>query len=200
MEIDKKVENMFRNMGDLNLLKSFNCQPLLDISEPLMFLLNELDNYYLAYTLQNRTALLKNNTKADVVEMLIVGTSIPKIKLLLEGQIDIRVALSNENKYRLGKVGNRLFPKKYVSGIEQVESKVPKIGVRFDASLPNKINLKKVLSLLEADAKFYAPYILSEENSKVKKSIHYNTNKSVEYIEIIERVDFYNNEKKWIIE
>lgn len=200
MEIDKKIENIFGNMSNLDILNTFNCKVLLDISEPLMFVLNELDDYYLAYTLQNRTALLKNNTKADVVEMLIVSITISKIKHLLRGEMDIRDALSNDCMYRIGKIGNRVFPKKYVSSIEQVESKVPKLGVRFDSSLPNKININKVLSALEADANFYAPYILSEENAKVKKSIHYNTNESINFVEILESEYFYNNEKKWMFE
>jgi len=200
MQIEKKIEYVFSNISNMDMLNNYDCNVLLDISEPLMFVLNELDDYYFAYTLQSRTALLKNNTKADVIEMLIVNTSIEKIKNLIEGSIDIRDALSNDNMYRVGKIGNKIFPKKYVNNIKQVECKVPKIGVRFDSSLPNKVNINKVLNLIEANAKFYSDYILSEEKPKVKRNIQYNTNESINSFEIKENMCFYNFEKKWMLE
>ncbi|MDR9853684.1 hypothetical protein RJP21_08730 [Paenibacillus sp. VCA1] len=164
MNIDKKVENIFSNMSNIEILNTYSCRTLLDISEPLLFVLNVLNQYYLAYTLQNRTALLRNGTKADVVEVLIVNSTVPKIKMLLEGQMDIRDALSSGNMYRMGKVGNKTFPKKEVHNVSEVESKIPKIGVRFDNTLPNKINVKKALRFIESEAKVYASFAIREEN------------------------------------
>ncbi|AMA64522.1 hypothetical protein AAF454_13725 [Kurthia gibsonii] len=198
MNIDKKVENIFGNMSNLDILNSYNCHTLLDISEPLMFVLNELDKYYLAYTLQNRTAFLNNGARADVIELLIVSTSVSKIKMLLEGQMDIKDALSSEVMYRMGKIGNKIFPKKYVYSVDQVENKIPKLGVRFDCSLPNKINIKKTLSLIEADARFYDSFAINDTNILKKDHIHIKLENTSDFRSVLDKVDF--KIKDWTLE
>lgn len=170
MSFEKNLENIFGNMNNLEIINGYNCHVLLDISEPLMFTLNELNQYYLAYTLQNRTALLKNGTKADVVEVLIANTTISELKMLLEGEIDIKDMFLNKNMSRIGKIGNKIFPRKDVNGIEEVENKIPKTGVRFDRTLPNKINVKKALRLIESEAKIYDSFAISEE-AKFQKEV-----------------------------
>lgn len=57
MQIENKIKNIIESRENIDLLSNYNCYTILDISEPLMFVLNELDNYYLAYTLQNRIAI-----------------------------------------------------------------------------------------------------------------------------------------------
>lgn len=163
MNIEKKLSKMYGDTNDLGILNNYNCHVLLDISEPLMFVLNELNNYYLAYTLQNRTLLLNNDTKADIVEVLIVNTSFTVIKSLLKGEMDIKDALSCDDMYRVGKIGDKVFPKKYVGNINEVEDRVPEFGVRFDSTVPNKINLKKVLHMIESEAKIYEPFSINEK-------------------------------------
>jgi len=170
LSFEKNLENIFGNMNNLEIINGYNCHVLLDISEPLMFTLNELNQYYLAYTLQNRTALLKNGTKADVVEVLIANTTISELKMLLEGEIDIKDMFLNKNMSRIGKIGNKIFPRKDVNGIEEVENKIPKTGVRFDRTLPNKINVKKALRLIESEAKIYDSFAISEE-AKFQKEV-----------------------------
>lgn len=162
MSIENKINKMYGNMNNLEILNNYNCRVLLDISEPLMFVLNELNKYYFAYTLQNRTALLNNGTKADITELLIVNTSVSEIKMLIEGQLDIKAALSSDDMYRVGKIGNKVFPKKYVNSIEEVENRIPEYGVRFDCTLPNKINLKKILHMIESEAKVYDSFAINE--------------------------------------
>lgn len=201
MNLEKKIENIFGNMSNLETLNSYNCRTLLDISEPLMFAINELNKYYLAYTLQNRTALLKNGNKADVVEVLIVNTSISEIKRLLEGQMDIRDALSCGDMYRMGKVGNKVFPRKNVKSFEEIENKIPKIGVRFDRELPNKVNIRKALRLIESEAKIYDSFAISESTFKeefiqikVKKLKKFENLFNMENY-FVKTFDFRNEEK-----
>lgn len=175
MNIEKKLSKMYGDINDLGVSNSYNGHVLLDISEPLMFVLNELNNYYLAYTLQNRTLLLNNDTKADIVEVLIVNTSFPMIKKLLEGELDIKKALSSDCMYRIGKIGDKVFPKKYVSHINEVEDRVPEYGVRLDGAVPNKINLMKVLHMIESSAKVYEPFSINEkkvytDNTRIEPS------------------------------
>lgn len=192
MNIDKKIDNIFGNMSNVEFLNSYNCRTLLDISEPLMFVLNELNKYYLAYTLQNRTALLQNGDKADIVEVLIVNSSVAKIKMLLEGKMDIRDALSGENMYRIGKVGNKIFPKKYGNSNYEVQNKIPKTGVRFDSTLPNKINVKKALRLIESEAKFYDSFTISEGNVFNEEVIKIEVQTSSNVRDIFEKEDYLN--------
>ena len=90
--------------------------------------------------------------------------------MLLEGEIDIKDMFLNKNMSRIGKIGNKIFPRKDVNGIEEVENKIPKTGVRFDRTLPNKINVKKALRLIESEAKIYDSFAISEE-AKFQKEV-----------------------------
>lgn len=174
---------MYENTNDWGVSNSYNGHVLLDISEPLMFVLNELNNYYLAYTLQNRTLLLNNDTKADIVEVLIVNTSFHMIKMLLQGELDIKEALSSDCMYRVGKVGDKVFPEKSVRHINEVEDRVPEYGVRLDSTVPNKVDLMKVLHMIESSAEVYEPFSIKEkkvyrdntriETSKKEKKYNY---------------------------
>jgi hypothetical protein len=192
VNIDKKIENIFGKTSNLEVLNSYSCRTLLDISEPLMFVLNELNKYYLAYTLQNRTALLQNGAKADVVEVLIVNTSVRKIKMLLEGKMDIREALSGESMYRLGKIGNKIFPKKEIGNIHEVENKIPQVGVRFDNTLPNKINVKKALRSIESEEKIYASFSISERTVFREEVIQMEVKTSSDVKYIFDMEDYLN--------
>ncbi|TKJ83400.1 hypothetical protein PaeCFBP13512_22875 [Paenibacillus sp. CFBP13512] len=117
--------------------------------------------------------MLKDNTKTDVIEILIVETTMLKIKKLLEGEEDIKNSFDIEEfkpVYRIGKIGNKIFPKKLVNNIKEIENKIPMKNVFFDNKLPNKVNVKQTLHSIESDYKNYNYFFISD-NTKMKEKI-----------------------------
>lgn len=146
MILEKRIEDIFNTISNLPIDSIYKYNILLDISEPLLFSFNDSNDYYLVYVMQNRTVMLDNN-KADIIELLIVNTTLLEINNLLSGLKTIKdcfIPLDNKSLYRFGKVSNKIFPKIKVNAIEEVEDRIPLDGV-FLNDLPNKINIKKLL-------------------------------------------------------
>ncbi|WP_089607922.1 hypothetical protein [Bacillus cereus] len=170
---EKKLERIFHDIENSSYFEGCTYRPLLDISEPIMFLLNELNDYYLAYVLQNRTAILNNGLKADIVEVLIVSTSISDIKLMLVGEMDLHHILTNGNKVRIGKVGHKLFPPKMVEELTYIKDKIPREGITMGGALPNKVNIKKELMWIEAEMKRYERYAFDRPKTHIENERKY---------------------------
>jgi len=150
---------------------------LIDISEPLMIAFEQLNTYYFVYALQNRTIAMKNGEIADVQELLIAQTTLKTIVDLLEEKIDISSSLFSckDEVYRVGKVGNKVFPAKKIENFEQVDSKLPIKGVNLDKTLPNKTNLKKILKILKSELNYREKFLISDHKIDKKTNVRFST-------------------------
>lgn len=177
MNLEIKVNNIINNLNEPNLLSDLNCNVVLDISEPMMFVLNQLDEYYLAYVMHHKT-MFYNNKKADVSEILISNTNFVEIKNLLKGEVAIKDALFKKDcTYKIGKIGSKVYPPKLISSIKIVENKIPKADVCFDEKLPNRVNLKDIIKKLEEIHNKYNLYYLASETKSQEVTFSFKNSK-----------------------
>ncbi|MCL6663398.1 hypothetical protein [Paenibacillus amylolyticus] len=184
MNLETKVSNIMDHLNDPILLRDYNCITVLDISEPLMFVLNQFDEYYLAYLMQHKT-IFYSNTKADVSEMLFSISTFEEIKELLQGRIAIKDALYKKDwTYKIGKIGNKIYPPNLISDVETIENKIPLDGVFFDEKLPNKVQLNVVLQELEVNHNFYDSFNLAPEKILKRTTSNVKISKNFLIVEI----------------
>lgn len=146
---------------------------LIDISEPLMIVFSQLETYYFAYALQNRTVLMKNGEIADIQELLIAKTTLNTVIDLLEEKIDIKHSLFSceDEVYQVGKVSGRSFPLRKINNFEEVQTKLPLEGVKLDHRIPNKINLEKTLKILKKELQYQGNFMLSTNRIEKKMDV-----------------------------
>lgn len=187
MNLEKKFNIIAGNLNEPSNLSDLNCYTVLDISEPLMFVLNQLDEYNLAYVMQNKTMFLKGK-KADVTEVLFSETNYDEIIQLLKGEKSIRnTFIGKECVNRVGRIGKKVFSPKHVSNIDEIDAKIPRENVYLNGEIPNRANLKEMIFQIESIQKKYSPYCLA--NQVVKKEEKYNmSNNSAEVF--LKRADY----------
>lgn len=166
MNIENKVNNLLSLIKETQELEAYNYNVVLDISEPLLFILRQLDDYYLAYIMQNRTVKYHGKT-TDIEEVLFVDTDMEEIRDLLNAKKSIKNVLYKKNRSsRIGRIGPKLYPQKVVEDIKSIENKIPREYVYLDEKLPNKVNVNKVLKHLEANHDLFDGYGLTRAAEK----------------------------------
>ncbi len=172
------MNDIINNLNEPNLLSDLNCNVVLDISEPLMFVLNQLDEYYLAYVMQHKTMFL-NNKKAEVSEVLISNTNFTEIQKLLTGKVAIKTSLiSSDCTYRVGKIGSKVYSPKKVDSVAAIENKIPKEDVYFDEKLPNRVNLNDTLKKIEAIHNKYNAFFIATEVKSQETTVSFKNKKT----------------------
>ena len=153
------LKKMFNNHLD------YNVTNLIDISEPIFSIINHMDRVYLCYVLQDRSILTKENIMASIKEIYISETTYNDILNMFDETISISAALlKGTNKFRIGKVGNKIFPAKQVTKIIEIENKIPKDYVILNESIPNRINLIIERKKIENRANIFSKYIMNDVN------------------------------------
>lgn len=119
-EIDKVITHIIDGNNKSNII------PLISFSEPLFFLTIQLNDIFFCYVLQNR-ALTDGNSRADIKEVYISKTTFDIALEVLENKISIYDALNTSvEKYRIGQIGRKVFPKKRVYNIEEIADRIPR--------------------------------------------------------------------------
>ena len=141
----------------------YNISTLIDISEPILSIINHMDRVYLCYVLQDRSILTKENIMASIKEIYISETTYNDILNMFDEKISISAALiKGTDKIRIGKVGNKIFPAKQVTTVTEIENKIPKDYVNLNESIPNRINLIIERKKIENRANIFSKYIMKD--------------------------------------
>ncbi|MGM0220097.1 hypothetical protein [Enterococcus sp. AZ126] len=119
-EIDSVISQITKGNNKSNIL------PLICFSTPLFFITTQLDDVFFCYVLQNR-ALTDGNNSADIKELYISKTTFDLALEMLDRKISIYEALNkSEEKYRVGQIGRKVFPKKKVFNLTEIANRIPK--------------------------------------------------------------------------
>jgi len=109
--------------------------PLISFSEPLFFIINFLDTIFLGYVLQERT-LVKNGKRADIRELYVSQTNFEVTLEMLQKRRTVYETLNmSSEKYRIGKIGNKVFPEKKIKDVSEIENRIPIKSYYLDIDL-----------------------------------------------------------------
>lgn len=123
--------------------------PLLKIVDEMMAAYKDEEGWHLAYLLQDRDFVTKEKKRAHVTEILFSKTTEKTIKKLIDNKITIREAINVEGMYSIGKVNNRVFPKKEKT-FEYIEDKTPRENIFLnDGRIMNQVSLQEVWEEIE---------------------------------------------------
>lgn len=175
--------------------------PLLEIGDIRMFMLADVQDIYLAYVLQDRV-LRKKDKKLQIKELLIGHSDYSTILDLIDKKIDICHALiGNEeikdinNIYRIGQIGNTVFDKKEIISKEEIQDKIPQIGVKLNEDILNSIDTMLVRERIENRKKSFED-LKFEEKRYIKEYTVTITSKKEDNVKFTKIENFYNlNEK-----
>lgn len=121
----KDLQDIYQNLMEIETQREFK-MPLLAIGEPIFGIISYLDKFYTIYVMQDRT-LLRDNHLIDVKELLITEPSIDDLYKMIDGEISIYNFFSNSNKYRIGKIADKIFPYTEVSRMSEISQKIPSV-------------------------------------------------------------------------
>ncbi len=169
---------------------SKNFFPIISFSEPLFFVINYLDNVFLGYVLQNRT-LVKNNERADIKEIFISKTDPQLILEMFNKTKSIYDVLNaNQEKYRIGKIGDKIFKAKKIEDVEEISNRIPEKEYYLDLNLISDIRYKEaIIKNRNTRLKNYRSnntLYNFQENNKDRQKFH-NLNLNLNY-EIIDNI------------
>lgn len=128
-ELDIVLKKTIQETNDEALL------PLISFSDPLFFIISFLDNIFLGYVLQERT-LIKNGKRADIRELYVSQTNFEVTLEMLQKRRTVYETLNTSSeKYRIGKVGNKIFPAKKIEDVSEIENRIPIKSYYLDIDL-----------------------------------------------------------------
>ena len=117
---------------------------LLYIADPLLYLLQTKDKFYLMYTLEDR-CITVNNVPKFKLNVLLTETSINNVINMLENKVDVQSTIFNETSKSRFRINSGEYGEKKVS-FSDIEKNIPISDVFLnDPDIPNFIDLDKVL-------------------------------------------------------
>lgn len=115
----------------------FQLRTLLDISQPLLFALEHQRETYLLYVLRDTTKII-DGSRITVQELVCSKVESDIVSKLISSEISIHDAFfSSDSVWRIGKIGNKIFPQKQVKNSKDIADRFPKQDVKIN-ELPNK--------------------------------------------------------------
>lgn len=136
--------------------------PLLEIGDIRMFMYTSDQDLYIVYVLQDRI-LRKQGKKLSIKELLISTSDYSTILDLIDEKIDIRRALDVDGAYRIGQIGNKIFEKKLVNSLEEIQEKIPDRGVKLNGDIFNSINTSLVRQRVKNRQEYFEKLIFDSK-------------------------------------
>ena len=114
----------------------FRLRTILEISQPLLFELEYQKETYLLYVLRDTTKII-DGTRIPVQELLGSKVESDIVSKLTSSEISIHDAFfSADTVWRVGKIGDKIFPPKHVKNSSDIADRFPKQDVKLN-ELPN---------------------------------------------------------------
>lgn len=109
-----------------------NVLDFIKIDEPIFYATLYMESIFLSYVLQDRN-MIRGNEIIDIKEMVAIETSFDTVIDLLNRKISIYESIEKaEQKYKKGKIGDKLFPMKKVLDISEISNKIPKKSYKLE--------------------------------------------------------------------
>lgn len=169
--------------------------PLLEIGDIRMFMLQDNQDTYIAYVLQDRV-IRKRGKKLQIKELLIGNTDYSTVLDLIDEKIDIRKALVSDDVYRIGQVGSKIFDKKEVLSLEEIKEKIPKNGVKLNGDILNSIDTNLVRQRIDNRKKYFEKVIFDKKRYKETYTVTINS-KKVSSEKIVKTKNYYDFDQNY---
>ena len=138
-ELDEIASNSIQGKNKSTFL------PLIEFTEPLFFSIILLDKIFLGYVLQDRT-VVNENSRADIKELYISESTFDDTLNMLNKTKTIYETLkAGKHKSRIGKIGERVFPRKEINNIQEIKDKIPNETYFLDLKLVPNLEYSKLM-------------------------------------------------------
>ncbi|GAB6439403.1 hypothetical protein bcgnr5369_00320 [Bacillus cereus] len=132
---DEEIFNAI--FDDSNHDSLFKLNIILDISQPIILELNNDDEKYLIYVLRDYSKVNDDRIIA-VQELLFSKANDDIVSKLIKSEISIYDAfLTSHEIWRVGRVGGKIFPRKILENIRDIEDRFPIQDLKLK-DIPNK--------------------------------------------------------------
>lgn len=132
---DEEIFNAI--FSDSNYDSLFELNVILDISQPMIFELSYKYEKYLIYVLRDMSKI-KKGTLITIQELLFSKVNDEIVSKLIKSEISIYDSFLTSHKiWRVGRVGNKMFPRKLLEHIRDIEDRFPIQDLKLK-DIPNK--------------------------------------------------------------